>query len=131
MEWARGKIQELGEDPRETSVSFLEKRQRNIGVFVDGPGAPPETRLEAAWLAAKTGVPVVPGFISGMDRALPPGAIIPSYTREIAIRVGTPVGLQFTGSDPGHDELEAQTRLIQAAIAGLGEPAASKGEKGA
>lgn len=119
MQWAREKIQELGEDPRETSLRFLREQKRNIGIFVDGPAADPGGPLEAAWLAARTGVPVVPGFISGMDRALPPGAIIPSYTRDIAILVGPPVALRFSSEQPGPDELEAQTKVIRTAIDAL------------
>lgn len=130
VQWAREKIQDLGEDPRDTSLRFLKERKRNIGIFVDGPGVTPGGSLEAAWLAARTGVPVVPGFISGMDRALPPGAIIPSYTRNISIRVGTPVAVRFSSGDPGPDEIEAQTRLIQSAVARLGEGPASPAPKG-
>src|SRR5690606_14952477 len=59
-------------------------------------------KVGVAWLALRTGAPVIPVAMSGTDRVLPPGSVIPRPGR-IGVTFGKP--MTFTG-----DERDARTR---------------------
>jgi len=74
-------------------------------------------RTGVAWLALRSGAPVVPVAMSGTDRVLPPGRTVP---RPATVRVtfGEPVELSALGGDPGcARSRRAVTDAITAAIA--------------
>lgn len=77
----------------------LLKRGEPVGMFPEGTRRRPGTSASdelgeahsgVAFIAQRAGVPVVPVGISGTDRALPTGAIVPRFPR-VTIRFGEPV----------------------------------------
>jgi 1-acyl-sn-glycerol-3-phosphate acyltransferase len=73
-------------------------------------------RTGVAWLALKSGAPVVPVAMFGTDRVLPPGAVIPRPAR-VRIVFGKPVQLAAIATDPENArERRAATEAIMAAI---------------
>jgi 1-acyl-sn-glycerol-3-phosphate acyltransferase len=77
-----------------------------FGIYPEGTRSPDgrlyRGKIGVAWLALKTGVPVIPVAMAGTDAVLPPGASIPRIGK-IDIKIGKP--LTFTG-----DERHARTR---------------------
>ncbi|MEV0896054.1 lysophospholipid acyltransferase family protein [Actinoplanes sp. NPDC049802] len=76
-------------------------------------------RTGVAWLALKSGAPVVPVAMFGTDRVLPPGRIIPRPAR-VSVVFGKPVQLAAVASDPeSARERRIATDMIMAAIGEL------------
>jgi 1-acyl-sn-glycerol-3-phosphate acyltransferase len=66
-------------------------------------------RTGVAWLALKSGVPVVPVAMTGTDRVLPPGRALPRPAR-VKVTFGKPVDLSLYGDSAG----DARTRRAAA-----------------
>lgn len=77
-----------------------------FGIYPEGTRSPDgrlyRGKVGVAWLALRTGAPVIPVAMSGTDRVLPPGSVIPRPGR-IGVTFGKP--MTFTG-----DERDARTR---------------------
>jgi 1-acyl-sn-glycerol-3-phosphate acyltransferase len=73
----------------------------------------------AALLATRTGVPVLPVGISGSDRFLGRGAVVPRIGARITVRIGRPFRLTADPSLSRREALEAATRELMRHIAGL------------
>ncbi|GAB4285536.1 MAG: lysophospholipid acyltransferase family protein [Coriobacteriia bacterium] len=92
-----------------------------VGIFPEGTradadvDAPGEAHGGAAFVALRTGVPIVPVAFIGTDRVMPRGAKLPRPGR-VTIRFGTPIA---------PDDVEASSRkervraLTDAAMAGI------------
>jgi 1-acyl-sn-glycerol-3-phosphate acyltransferase len=65
-----------------------------FGIHPEGTRSPDgrlyRGKVGVAWLALKTGVPVLPVALSGTEKVLPPGAKVPRMTK-IGITIGEPV----------------------------------------
>jgi 1-acyl-sn-glycerol-3-phosphate acyltransferase len=76
-------------------------------------------RTGVAWLALKSGAPVVPVAMFGTDRVLPPGRVIPRPAR-VRVVFGKPVQLAAIATDPENArERRAATEAIMAAIGAI------------
>jgi 1-acyl-sn-glycerol-3-phosphate acyltransferase len=74
-------------------------------------------RTGVAWLALKSGAPVIPVAMFGTDRVLPPGRMLPRPTK-VRVTFGEPVELDALDRDPGSARSRrAATDAITAAIA--------------
>lgn len=110
-----------------------------VGIFPEGGIRSAETgghgRHGTAMLALKTGVPVIPAGIGGIipTQNVALGLVLPNRAW---VRFGPPVDLSdLRSAKPGHDQLEAATERIMAAIAAVSAspapgPAAPPGEPG-
>ncbi|WP_308285681.1 lysophospholipid acyltransferase family protein [Actinoplanes hulinensis] len=98
-------------------------RGEAFGIYPEGTRSPDgrlyRGRTGVAWLALRSGAPVVPVAMSGTDRVLPPGRIVPRPGR-VSVVFGKPVQLSAIASDPeSAQERRAATDMIMAAIAEL------------
>jgi len=98
-----------------------------IAVFPEGPrsrdGVLGEPRNGAALLAMRSGVPVLPVSITGINRILPRGARLPRRSR-VTVRVGEPFLLTRQASGRiDRQELAVGTERIMRAVAALLPPA--------
>ncbi|MDI6102414.1 lysophospholipid acyltransferase family protein [Actinoplanes sp. NEAU-A12] len=76
-------------------------------------------RTGVAWLALKSGAPVIPVAMFGTDRFLPPGRVVPRPAR-LRVVFGKPVQLGAVATDPDSArDRRAATETIMAAIAEL------------
>lgn len=89
----------------EAAAAVLEAGEL-FGIYPEGTRSPDgrlyRGKVGVAWLALRTGAPVIPVAMSGTDRVLPPGSVIPRPGR-IGVTFGKP--MTFTG-----DERDARTR---------------------
>ncbi|RBQ15882.1 1-acyl-sn-glycerol-3-phosphate acyltransferase [Spongiactinospora rosea] len=89
----------------EAAVRVLEAGDL-FGIYPEGTRSPDgrlyRGKIGAAWLALKTGVPVIPVAMTGTEKVLPPGATVPRLSK-IGISLGPP--MSFTG-----DHRHARTR---------------------
>lgn len=89
-----------------------------VGIFPAGTRTPDggfaEINNGTAWLALKSGVPVVPVAISGAESVFPPHRKVPSFHR-IHVLAGTPVRLggPYPGRPP-RSAVELATRRLEA-----------------
>jgi 1-acyl-sn-glycerol-3-phosphate acyltransferase len=99
-----------------------------LGIFPEGhispDGALQPARPGIAWLARKTGAPVVPVHLGGTREALPRGARMLRPAR-IEARMGAALSIADYGD--GRAGEEAFTRDVMAAIARLGGVPAPRG----
>ena len=73
-----------------------------------------------AMISLRTGVPVVPAAISGTQRMVPYGRVLPRPARGGAVvRFGKPLDLSQTCCSDHHQRLDAATARIHDAVAGL------------
>lgn len=73
----------------------------------------------AAWLALRTGAPLLPAAIRGTDRAMPPGQLLP---RRIPVRIsfGEPIPVdRVEGPRARREEAERLTAELREAVRGL------------
>ena len=109
------------------------KRGGGVGIFPEGQrmqdGTVGEGKVGVAFLAARSGAPVVPAAIIGAHRAMPVGS---SFPRPLPIRVafGQPMRFEATARKPGKEELEAFAERVMRAIADLGAPTAAEQREG-
>lgn len=82
-----------------TALSHL-KNGRAVGIFpegtIKGDNSFEELKRGAAYLAVRTGCPVIPFFIEGAEKALPSGSF---WIRpvQVSIRIGRPIRPKKTG----------------------------------
>ncbi|GAA5037964.1 1-acyl-sn-glycerol-3-phosphate acyltransferase [Thermocatellispora tengchongensis] len=89
----------------DAAVKVLEEGNL-FGIYPEGTRSPDgrlyRGKIGVAWLALKTGLPVIPVAMSGTDKVLPIGATVPRIA-PIGIKIGEP--MTFSG-----DERQARTR---------------------
>ncbi|HCS60662.1 MAG TPA: 1-acyl-sn-glycerol-3-phosphate acyltransferase [Microbacterium sp.] len=78
-------------------------------------------RTGVAFLALQTGAPVVPVGLIGTDKAMPKGARLPSMTKRITVRFGTPLDVSVHGPATSGKARRLATDQIMAAIHSLSE----------
>ncbi len=105
------------------ALKTLKEDQGNLVVFLEGTRSPDghlrgEAKPGAAMLASRTGVPVVPVFLEGTARVVPPGSLLPRLG-EVTVHIGPPVPLDFRSNRPSGEELAEATRRIELAIDAL------------
>lgn len=112
---------------RETSATKEALRRLRdgnaVGIFIEGgfvrPGDPPRPKDGVAMLALRTGAPVVPAYISGMDYydSIARGLLSRHQSR---VRFGPPVDLsEFEGAEHDRETVHAATEKIFDAIMAL------------
>ena len=108
-----------GSDSRALKMALrLLAEGRALLVFPEGTrgveGRLREGRPGAGMLAVMSGAPVVPVYVSGSGRALPPGHAIPR-PRKVRVRFGPPLHFKW-GTDEGRKERyrEATQELMRA-----------------
>ncbi|MEU4626566.1 lysophospholipid acyltransferase family protein [Actinoplanes sp. NPDC023801] len=116
-------------DDKRAAVASLDtclevlRRGDAFGIYPEGTRSPDgrlyRGRTGVAWLALKSGAPVVPVAMFGTDRVLPPGRVVPRPAR-VRVVFGKPVQLAAIATDPENArERRAATEAIMAAIAGI------------
>jgi 1-acyl-sn-glycerol-3-phosphate acyltransferase len=116
-------------DDKRAAVASLDtclevlRRGDAFAIYPEGTRSPDgrlyRGRTGVAWLALKSGAPVVPVAMFGTDRVLPPGRVIPRPAR-VRVVFGKPVQLTAIATDPeSARERRAATEAIMAAIAGI------------
>ncbi len=93
-------------------VGMFPEGTRHRAQNSDGLG---EANAGVAFLALRSGVPVVPVGIHGTEAIVPPGARIPRFPR-ITIRYGEPVLPDEFGGGERKERIEGMTREIMARI---------------
>jgi 1-acyl-sn-glycerol-3-phosphate acyltransferase len=105
------------------------KQGVGVGIFPEGQrmhdGTVGEGKVGVAFIAARSGAPVIPAAIIGAHRAMPVGASLP---RLFPIRVvfGEPIRFVARGRKAGREELDAFADRVMQAITELGAPTAAE-----
>jgi 1-acyl-sn-glycerol-3-phosphate acyltransferase len=91
-------------DMLEAALRMLEDG-RLFGIYPEGTRSPDgrlyRGRSGIGWLALKSGLPVIPVAMSGTDKVLAPGRVIPALAK-IRIKVGEPLTFDaYKGQPPG------------------------------
>jgi 1-acyl-sn-glycerol-3-phosphate acyltransferase len=85
-----------GQDMLEAALRLL-REGALFGIYPEGTRSPDgrlyRGRTGIGWLAANSGLPVIPVAMSGTDRVLPPGQKVPRVAK-IRITVGEPVAVE-------------------------------------
>jgi 1-acyl-sn-glycerol-3-phosphate acyltransferase len=85
-----------GQDMLEAALRLL-REGALFGIYPEGTRSPDgrlyRGRTGIGWLAANSGLPVIPVAMSGTDRVLPPGHKVPRVAK-IKITVGEPVAVE-------------------------------------
>ena len=85
-----------GQDMLEAALRLL-REGALFGIYPEGTRSPDgrlyRGRTGIGWLAANSGLPVIPVAMSGTDRVLPPGQKVPKVAK-IRITVGEPVAFE-------------------------------------
>lgn len=102
------------------------KKNGVVGIFPEG-GVSKEGRLQEGnpgigFLALKSGVPVIPAFISGTYEALPKGAIIPKISK-IKVVFGKPITFRTTNGKATKKGIIEVTQQIMKQIEALSRSA--------
>ncbi|MGV9308998.1 MULTISPECIES: lysophospholipid acyltransferase family protein [unclassified Nonomuraea] len=99
------------------SAADLLERGELFGIHPEGTRSPDgrlyRGKIGVAWLALKTGAPVLPVALSGTENVMPPGAKVPRLTR-IGIKIGAP--LTFEGDHRNARDRRRVTDEIMAEI---------------
>jgi 1-acyl-sn-glycerol-3-phosphate acyltransferase len=93
------------------AVSPEGTRSRKGGLLRAKPGV--------ALLAARTGVPILPVGVGGLDRFLPRNAKIPRLFKRVTLRVGEPFSVDVPTGSERREALEAATTEIMVRIGEL------------
>jgi 1-acyl-sn-glycerol-3-phosphate acyltransferase len=76
---------------------------RLFGIYPEGTRSPDgrlyRGRSGIGWLALNSGLPVIPVAMSGTDRVLPPGHVVPNITK-IRVTVGEPLTFEAYKDQP-------------------------------
>lgn len=100
-----------------------------IGIFPEGErtvdGRIGEAKQGVAFLAWRSGAPVIPAAILGAHEAMPVGTYIPR-PRPVQVRFGEPILYPESGDRPEKEDLLSFTEGVMDAIAAMGAP---KGEE--
>ncbi|WP_246083206.1 lysophospholipid acyltransferase family protein [Nonomuraea diastatica] len=98
-------------------AAALLERGELFGIHPEGTRSPDgrlyRGKVGVAWLALKTGAPVLPVALSGTEKVLPPGASVPRPAR-IGIAIGAP--LRFDGDHTKARDRRRVTDEIMAAV---------------
>jgi 1-acyl-sn-glycerol-3-phosphate acyltransferase len=112
-------------------------RGRVLGIFPEGSRSPDGQlgmgKLGTAYIAAKTGVPILPAYISGAFEAMPPGRWFPRPT-PVRVAFGNPIRFESVRKKRfARTDLARFADRVQQEIAGLGDrrPSASSKPAGA
>jgi len=96
-----------------------------VAIFPEGQrmqdGRVGEGKVGVAFLAARSGAPVVPAAIIGAHRAMPVGATLPNLS-PIRVVFGEPLRFASSSRRPAREELESFAETVMKAIAQLGAP---------
>jgi 1-acyl-sn-glycerol-3-phosphate acyltransferase len=96
-----------------------------VGIFPEGQrmkdGSLGEGKIGVAFLASRTGAPVIPAGIVGAHRSMPVGALIPRPHR-VQVVFGRPLFFPAEGPKPGREELNAFATRVMEEIARLSRP---------
>ncbi|MEO3870952.1 lysophospholipid acyltransferase family protein [Nonomuraea sp. B12E4] len=99
------------------AAAELLERGELFGIHPEGTRSPDgrlyRGKVGVAWLALKTGAPVLPVALSGTERVLPPGSKVPRPAR-IGITIGAP--LRFTGDHSSARDRRRVTDEVMQAI---------------
>jgi 1-acyl-sn-glycerol-3-phosphate acyltransferase len=89
-------------DMLEAALGLL-REGRLFGIYPEGTRSPDgrlyRGRSGIGWLALNSGLPVIPVAMSGTDRVLPPGHVIPTFAK-IRITVGEPLSFEAYQDQP-------------------------------
>ena len=112
-----------GSDSRALKATLrLLGENRAILLFPEGTrgveGRLGEGKPGAGMLAVMSGAPVVPVYVSGTGRALPPGRGLPRPTR-VSVRFGPPLIFKSVGDDRRKERYREATEEMMRAIAQL------------
>ena len=112
-----------GSDSRALKATLrLLGENRAILLFPEGTrgveGRLGEGKPGAGMLAVMSGAPVVPVYVSGTGRALPPGRALPRPTR-VSVRFGPPLIFKTVGDDRRKERYREATEEVMRAIAQL------------
>ena len=112
-----------GSDSRALKATLrLLGENRAILLFPEGTrgveGRLGEGKPGAGMLAVMSGAPVVPVYVSGTGRALPPGRALPRPTR-VSVRFGPPLIFKTVGDDRRKERYREATEEMMRAIAQL------------
>ncbi|CAM4049110.1 lysophospholipid acyltransferase family protein [Nocardiopsis rhodophaea] len=113
--------------PGQSSQEAMENSLRVLeggcafGIFPEGTRSPDgrlyKGQTGLAWLALRSGVPVIPIALIGTDRIKPRGRGLPAFFRRVAVRCGPPVDLSAWAEEHGKARSRrAATDAIMAAI---------------
>ena len=116
-------------DDKRAAVASLDtclevlRRGDAFAIYPEGTRSPDgrlyRGRTGVAWLALRSGAPVVPVAMFGTDRVLPPGRVVPRPAR-VRVVFGKPVQLSAIATDADNArERRAATEAIMAAIGEL------------
>jgi len=102
-------------------------RGEAVAIFPEG-GLSPDGTLQrghagVGTLAIRSGVPVIPAFLSGTRRAFPRGQVVP---RRGSVEVEFGEVLRFDGSGGSRDDSRAAAAAVMAALARLQEARAER-----
>lgn len=104
-----------------------------VAIFPEGQrmqdGRVGEGKLGVAFLAARSGAPVIPAAIVGAHAAMPVGATVPRPFR-IHVVFGDPMILDVRSRRPAREDLEDFADGVMKAIAALGAPPAPRDASG-
>jgi 1-acyl-sn-glycerol-3-phosphate acyltransferase len=112
-----------GADGRALKTALrLLAEERALLVFPEGTrgeeGRLQEGKAGAGMLAVMSGAAVVPVFVSGTGRALPPGRALPRFGK-VRVTFGPPLSFKGTGGERQKERYREATRDIMRAIGGL------------
>lgn len=106
----------------EAALSLL-RDGRLFGIYPEGTRSPDgrlyRGRPGIGWLALNSGLPVVPVAMSGTDRVLPPGHVVPSLAK-IRVTVGEPLTFEaYKGQPAGAKQRREITDQVMRSIQAL------------
>jgi 1-acyl-sn-glycerol-3-phosphate acyltransferase len=105
------------------------RRGGGVAIFPEGErmedGQVGEGKVGVAFLASRTGAPVIPAAIIGAHKAMPVGALLP---RPLPIRVvfGRPLVFESLSLKPTREEMDDFADRVMQAIADLGAPSSQE-----
>jgi len=104
-----------------------------VGIFPEGQrmkdGNLGEGKMGFAFLASRSGVPVIPAAIVGAHRAMPVGSVIPRPHR-VEVLFGEPIAFRKGGEKARRDELIEFANTVMATIADLATDAGGARREG-
>jgi 1-acyl-sn-glycerol-3-phosphate acyltransferase len=93
-----------------------------VGIFPEGQrmkdGTPGEGKMGVAFLASRSGAPVIPAAIVGAHKAMPVGALFP-LPRRVRVFFGSPLLFRRGGERARKEELMEFANMVMSTIADL------------
>jgi len=105
------------------AIRYLREERRNLAIFIEGSrgegdGMQPG-KDGCALIAGRAGAPVVPAYLDGLGMAFPRGSMVPTYTRDLTIRIGKPIQIARGDHEERREVLRGETQRIVQAIEAL------------